>query len=265
MSIHNSMCPDSGCESTEDTAGSGEPRLKGEEPERASHSRHTSPTGMFNPYYTGRPRSPNTTMKHEPINRQEIIQRIKSRENGSRPSSPELERPSSSSGWKGREAIPLPPVIDSTLARPRSREEASDNLAAGMQIERPRSALHSGDFREREVSDAGFGRFTDVVREEQQLPILSTSHHGTLVFLLPHFDKPGRKDVSHRHHSQTLSLKDLQGRALYRMLHWSTVSPTSRPRVLWSISQDLIRLIPNHDQCLRFWTSHAGIHSLQKP
>lgn len=169
------MCPDPGCESTEDTAGSGEPRLKGEEPERASHSRHTSPTGMFNPYYTGRPRSPNTAMKHEPINRQEIIRRIKSRENGSRPSSPELERPSSSSGWKGREAIPLPPVVDSTLARPRSREEPADNLAAGMQIERPRSALHSGDFREREATDAGFGRFTDVVREEQQPSILSTS------------------------------------------------------------------------------------------
>lgn len=130
---------------------------------------------MFNPYYTGRPRSPNTVMKHEPINRQEIIRRIKSRENGSRPSSPEFERPSSSSAWKGREAIPLPPVVDSTVARPQSREEPSDNLAAGMQIERPRSALHSGDFRERETTDTGFGRFTDAIREEQQPSILSTS------------------------------------------------------------------------------------------
>ena len=175
MSIHNNMHPDPGRQSTEDTDGSGEPRLKGEAPERASHSRHASPTGMFNPYYTGRPRSPITAMKHEPINRQEIIRRIKSREHGSRPSSPELERPSSSSGWKGREAIPLPPVVDSTVARPQSREEPSDNLAAGMQIERPRSALHSGDFRERETTDAGFGRFTDAVREEQQPSILSTS------------------------------------------------------------------------------------------
>ena len=172
------MCPDPGCQSAESTEGSGEPRLQSHEPVdagRASQSRHTSPTGVFNPYYTGRPRSPTTMLKHEPINRQEIIRRIKSRDNGSRPNSPELERPSSSSGWKRREALPLPPVVDSTLARPRSREKPTDNLAAGMQIERPRSALHRGDFREREGTDAGFGRFTDVVREEPQASILSTS------------------------------------------------------------------------------------------
>jgi hypothetical protein len=178
MSIHNNPCPDPGCQASESAGGGVGPRLGGEEPVeavRTSHNRHNSPTGIFNPYYTGRPRSPNTTMKHEPIDRQEIIRRIKGRENGSRPSSPELERPSSSSGWKGREATPLPPVVDSTSARPRSREDTSDNLAAGMQIERPRSALHRGDFREREGADAGFGRFTDVVREEQQPSILSTS------------------------------------------------------------------------------------------
>jgi hypothetical protein len=163
MSIHNNPCPDPGCQASESTGGGGGTRLEGEElveAVRTSHNRHNSPAGIFNPYYTGRPRSPNTILKHEPINRQEIIRRIKGRENGSRPSSPELERPSSSSGWKGREATPLPPIIDSTSARPRSREDTSDNLAAGMQIERPRSALHRGDFRERESVDAGFGRFT---------------------------------------------------------------------------------------------------------
>lgn len=172
------MCPDPGCQSSENADSCGESRPEGDEPIDAgttSRNRHSSPTGFYNPYYTGRPRSPNAILKHEPIDRQEIIRRIKSRENGSRPGSPESERPSSSSGWKGREATPLPPLVDSTAARPRSREDTSDNLAAGMQIERPRSALHRGDFREREGSDAGFGRFTDVVREEQQPSVLSTS------------------------------------------------------------------------------------------
>lgn len=178
MSKHNHTCPDPGCQSSESAGGNGDIRPKDDDPietGKTTQSRHVSPTGVFNPYYTGRPRSPNTVLKHEPIDRQEIIRRIKSRENGSRPSSPELERPSSSSGWKGREATPLPPLVDSTSARPRSREDTSDNLAAGMQIERPRSALHRGDFREREGTDAGFGRFTDVSREEQQASALSTS------------------------------------------------------------------------------------------
>jgi hypothetical protein len=178
MSIHNNSCPDTSRQAAESIGGAGKTRLQGEEPvdaARTSHNRHASPTGVFNPYYTGRPRSPNVMLKHEPIDRQEIIRRIKSRENGSRPSSPELERPSSSSGWKGRETTPLPPVVDSTSARPRSREDTSDNLAAGMQIERPRSALHRGDFRQREGADTGFGRFTDVAREDAQPSILSTS------------------------------------------------------------------------------------------
>jgi hypothetical protein len=178
MSIHNNKCPDPGRQSAESTDGSGETRLESDRPldaGRRNDNCHISPTGIFNPYYTGRPRSPTTMLKHEPINRQEIIQRIKSRDNGSRPNSPELGRPSSSSGWKGREATPLPPVVDSTSARPHSREEPRDNLAAGMQIERPRSALHRGDFREKEGADGGFGRFTDVVREEPQPSILSTS------------------------------------------------------------------------------------------
>lgn len=176
MSIQN-HCPDPQCRASTSAEGSGEARQETDEtsnPKSSTRDRHTSPSGVYNPYYTGRPRSPNTALKHEPIDRQEIIRRIKSRENGSRPSSPELERPPSSSGWKRREPVPLPPVVDSTPARPRSREDEADNLAAGMQIERPRSALHSGDFREKEGLNAGFGRFTEGAREEQT-PALSTS------------------------------------------------------------------------------------------
>jgi hypothetical protein len=174
---HSQSKPESQYQSSASAGGSGEARRGSDETLTArceGRDRHTSPSAIFNPYYTGRPRSPNTILKHEPLNRQEIIRKIKNRENGSRPGSPESERPSSSSGWKRREAAPLPPVVDSTPARPSSREDGADNLAAGMQIERPRSALHRGDFREKEGLDAGFGRFTEVAREERP-PVLSTS------------------------------------------------------------------------------------------
>jgi hypothetical protein len=172
---HSQSKPES--RSSASARGSGEARRGSDEILTArceARDRNTSPSAVFNPYYTGRPRSPNTTLKHEPLDRQEIIRKIKSRENGSRPGSPESERPPSSSGWKRREAAPLPPVVDSTTARPSSREEAVDNLVAGMQIERPRSALHRGDFRQKEGLDTGFGRFTEVAREERPL-VVSTS------------------------------------------------------------------------------------------
>jgi hypothetical protein len=172
---HSQSKPES--RSSASARGSGEARRGSDEILTArceARDRNTSPSAVFNPYYTGRPRSPNTALKHEPLDRQEIIRKIKSRENGSRPGSPESERPPSSSGWKRREAAPLPPVVDSTTARPSSREEAVDNLVAGMQIERPRSALHRGDFRQKEGLDTGFGRFTEVAREERPL-VVSTS------------------------------------------------------------------------------------------
>lgn len=177
MSIQSNTYPDQGQQTTKPADGNGEVRQESDRSvdDRSGGTRHISPTGMFNPYYTGRPRSPNTMLKHEPIDRQEIIRKIKSRESGSRPESPELERPSSSNGWKRKEATPLPPLVDSTLARPSSRGDSSDNLAAGMQIERPRSALHRGDFREKEAADTGFGRFTSSTREESQHSVLSTS------------------------------------------------------------------------------------------
>lgn len=179
MSIQkHTACPNPECQpsasSKIDAGGEGESRLDGSHNLSSPQDGQTSPSAVYNPFYTGRPRSPNTPFKHEPINRQEIIRRIKSRDHGSRPGSPELERPPSSSGWRRREAAPLPPVVDSTPARPRSREEEAENMAAGIQIERPRSALHRGDFREREQTDGGFGRFAQVSREEQA-PALSTS------------------------------------------------------------------------------------------
>lgn len=179
MSIHkNNCCPDPEYQPSAGAKAepSGESRHgQAADPRGVSRDVQQNTSVVFNPYYTGRPRSPNAALKHEPINRQEIIRRIKSRENGSRPGSPELERPPSSSGWRRRELAPLPPLVDSTPARPNSREDGSDNLAAGMQIERPRSALHRGDFRERQESSRGFGRFTEVSQDEQHSAALSTS------------------------------------------------------------------------------------------
>jgi hypothetical protein len=131
----------------------------------------TSPTTIYNPWYTGRPRTPANSSKREPIDRQEIIRKIKSRE--SRPTSPELERPPSSHTKKRRSP---PPPTSSIIRdeRPQSPEKQEDNATIGIQIERPRSALHKGDFREKEHADQGFGRFGELTGEDST-PSLSTS------------------------------------------------------------------------------------------
>lgn len=134
----------------------------------------TSPVAIYNPYYTGRPRTPANGNKHPPIDRQEIIRRIKSRE--SRPSSPELERPASRSSLKKRKS-PVPDQSSSQVldARPETPDVQQSNESIGLEIERPRSAFHSGDFREKEQQPAStFERFGDVAREEPA-PSLSTS------------------------------------------------------------------------------------------
>ena len=40
----------------------------------------TSPSAVYNPYYTGRPRTPLNTASNESMDRQEIIRRIKERD-----------------------------------------------------------------------------------------------------------------------------------------------------------------------------------------
>lgn len=57
---------------------------------------------------------------------------------------PQHERPQSRSKSRHGPKSPLPPPEASEHAQ----EEAQDNRAAGLSIERPRSALHSGDFRQ---------------------------------------------------------------------------------------------------------------------
>ena len=174
MAKHNG-CPE--CQNLYTSPISGEiVEQEGSKEQRAgagSQNGQTSPTTIFNPYYTGRPRTPANGSKHTPIDRQEIIRRIKSRE--SRPTSPELERPSSRSSLKKRKS-PTPEQLASTTVetRPKSPDKQEGNLEVGLRIERPRSALHRGDFREKGESTAAFERFGDSAREETT-PSLSTS------------------------------------------------------------------------------------------
>ncbi|KAF1823252.1 uncharacterized protein K489DRAFT_379232 [Dissoconium aciculare CBS 342.82] len=115
-------------------------------PESGRPSRTTSPV-IFNPYYTGRPRTPTNSHKPFAVDRREIIRQIKVL---SRPTSPELERRKS----------PVPVHVDqiSRTTTPQTPERRQNDEEVGMQIERPRSALHRGDFREREgPSSSGEG------------------------------------------------------------------------------------------------------------
>ncbi|KAK3111267.1 hypothetical protein LTR53_013657, partial [Teratosphaeriaceae sp. CCFEE 6253] len=124
---------------------------------------------IYNPFYTGTPRTPVNTSKHTLIDRQEIIRRIKSKE--SRPSSPELERTSSRDGTLKR---PTTPILSTTLVaddRPCSLET---NKSLGMQIERPRSALHRGDFTNKEDAQSAFHRFGDATTDDSTRPFATS-------------------------------------------------------------------------------------------
>ena len=146
-------------------------RSGNQSPDHRESNGRLSPTAIFNPYYTGRPRTPAGGRKEPSIDRQELIKRIKSRE--SRPTSPEPEQPPSANDRK-----PTSPTAQSSYdatpaQRPQSAGAPSDNQAIGMQIERPRSALHRGDFREKEDSASAFARFGEA--KDEQPPSLSTS------------------------------------------------------------------------------------------
>ncbi|KAK5130927.1 hypothetical protein LTR08_001530 [Meristemomyces frigidus] len=150
-----------------------------------------------NPYYTGRPRTPLHSSRHIPLDRQELIRRIKSRESRptspeleptpsvddllrkihgreSRPSSPALERVHSAQSAGRRSPAPASGAPETQHTCPHSSESQTDNEAIGLQIERPRSALHRGDFREREERTSSLSRFADAVADDN-VPSLSTS------------------------------------------------------------------------------------------
>jgi len=162
----HSMYPNNPQRGSQEQDGGGDGRAGSSE-----QNGRASPTAIFNPYYTGRPRTPANGSKHAPIDRQEIIRKIKSRD--SRPTSPELERPSSAHSKKRKSPTPFPAPGLLFERQPRS-PDVTDHQSIGMQIERPRSALHRGDFRERANEPSAFHRFGDGTRDDPA-PSLSTS------------------------------------------------------------------------------------------
>lgn len=161
-------CP--GCHSNygqPGTGGYGAPDVQEAGKQQVQDHGRSGPA-IYNPFYTGRPRTPANGNRAGTIDRQEIIRRIKSGE--SRPGSPETERPRSNELKRKSPVSFTPRPLDS---RSRSPDMQQDNQSIGMQIERPRSALHSGDFRDRDQATASQSRYSG--RTEPQLPIFSTS------------------------------------------------------------------------------------------
>ncbi|QIX01176.1 hypothetical protein AMS68_006693 [Peltaster fructicola] len=123
-------CPDPSCQQqnrpAQDEAGR-------QSPVPHETNGRTSPSMVFNPYFTGRPRTPVGGPRVPAVDRQEIIRRIKS--DRSRPTSPEVERQVRAGSKESGD---------------NTGEQGQSSFEVGMQIERPKSALHRGDFRERD-------------------------------------------------------------------------------------------------------------------
>lgn len=121
-----------------------------------------SSPAIYNPFFTGRPRTPVGGSKTTNIDRQAIIRRIKKA--GSRSNSPETDRKS---------PVPFTTHTSTLNTMSRSPEVPQDNQSVGMLIERPRSAFHSGDFRNRDQSSMTQTHITG--RRDHELPVFSTS------------------------------------------------------------------------------------------
>ncbi|KAK4544606.1 hypothetical protein LTR36_004178 [Oleoguttula mirabilis] len=179
--------------STGDQDGQG-----GRRPGSSGQSSQISPSAIVNPYYTGRPRTPANGSTHTSIDRQEIMRKIKIRDSRpaspeleriasaedllrrirsreSRPSSPALERPPSVSSKRLRPPTPLSSSGLLTEQRPPSPYKQDDNQSIGLQIERPRSSLHRGDFREKRDTITPFACFGDATRHQPPPSLLSMS------------------------------------------------------------------------------------------
>ncbi|KAF2658219.1 hypothetical protein K491DRAFT_713797 [Lophiostoma macrostomum CBS 122681] len=106
--------------------------------------------------------SPGGSRKQPVLNRRELIERIKRgnspswshlQNNGTRDTSSPESRPSS----RDRPRTPLLPPAELQPSHTTSPDPLCDNAIAGLEIARPRSALHSGDFREKKKTDTALG------------------------------------------------------------------------------------------------------------
>jgi len=128
-----------------------------------------------------------TTNDGRPLSRDELIQRIKRGESptwtvrhGNKRSSPEATSPKASP----RESpTPLLPSVELRSPPPNTQDPLQDSNAAGLEIERPRSALHSGDF--------GPEKSTSIPQEPIAATPLSTSPRAPWHHAFPsYFDGP---------------------------------------------------------------------------
>lgn len=104
----------------------------------------TSPSLMYNPFFTGRPRTPVTDTRPAHVDRQNIINRIKNCDS-QRPQTPTQN---TNKRIKSTSPTPLLPSPEfSKQPKPPSPNQ-EQNASFGLEISRPKSALHSGDFRE---------------------------------------------------------------------------------------------------------------------
>jgi hypothetical protein len=150
---------------------SASPAAKRHEPDVAGSERH----GQYQAFENARERTPTKSLADEnrPLSRGELIQRLK---RGESPSwtirhglgrrSPD-QAPSRRISPQQSPPTPLLPAVElRDLGIPAQQEQEVDHNTAGLEIERPRSALHSGDFREE--------KDVDTVRESST-PSLATS------------------------------------------------------------------------------------------
>ncbi|KAK5112390.1 hypothetical protein LTR62_004353 [Meristemomyces frigidus] len=185
----------------EHTAGWAVGEASGDTPAMGTRDTRQSPSVVYNPFYTGRPRTPINGRSHAPLDRLELIRRIKSRE--SKPNSPELER---AGGEEDRERQ------SPSAGDPHGSE--LDYEAIGMEIERPRSALHKGDFRDKDEVGLAFRRFGQPANNVTGPPT-STSPaapwHSSFPAALVRQTKLQRGDVAHA--ETELSKATLRSRA----------------------------------------------------
>ncbi|KAH7128232.1 hypothetical protein B0J11DRAFT_432037 [Dendryphion nanum] len=95
------------------------------------------------------PPSPSRGRKTPMLNRVELIERIK---RGNSPSWPHLQRtisPEPRPASRDRPRTPIQPAAELNSSRTSTPDPLRDHASLGITIERPRSALHSGDFREK--------------------------------------------------------------------------------------------------------------------
>lgn len=122
-------------------------------PQSRNSDRETSPTVVYNPYFTGRPKTPTGSARTEVVDRQQIIRKIKEKgiaRQRSREAQLALQRefegrrsPDNQRSPTASNLLPSPQIERST--RP-LEHYAEDWKSSGLEISRPRSALHRGDF-----------------------------------------------------------------------------------------------------------------------